>query len=298
MASYTIIGADHKHYGSVSADSVRLWIGEGRLNAQSLLKAEGELEFRPLETFPEFADALAAKTAPAPPPPLPSDAAAMASVRTSGLAITSLVLGIVAIATCGILLLIAAPVGLILGLVSMNQIRKSQGQLKGRGLALAGVIISCVALLLIPVFAALLLPALAQAKQKAETTRCVNNVKQLSVALCICGDDNQGHYPVATNWCGAVQGTGVSSQIFHCPADNSGSRCSYAYNAKLAGVEETKANPNTVMIFEAGGGWNASGGPELLLDKPRHGHAVVVGFADGHVEIVPDSQLSQLRWNP
>jgi prepilin-type processing-associated H-X9-DG protein len=52
------------------------------------------------------------------------------------------------------------------------------------------------------------------------------------------------------------------------------------------------------MIFETDGGWNVSGGRELLLAKPRHGHTVTVGFADGHVEQVPESRLSQLRWNP
>jgi prepilin-type processing-associated H-X9-DG protein len=36
----------------------------------------------------------------------------------------------------------------------------------------------------------------------------------------------------------------------------------------------------------------------LLLAEPRHGHFVVVGFADGRVESMPESRLSQLRWNP
>jgi len=52
------------------------------------------------------------------------------------------------------------------------------------------------------------------------------------------------------------------------------------------------------VIFEANGGWNLAGGKELLLAHPRHGRAFVVGFADGHVEAVPESRLSQLRWNP
>jgi hypothetical protein len=54
---YTIIGGDGKEYGSVSAEDLRKWIAEGRLSAQSLAKAESDAEFRPLSTFPEFADA-------------------------------------------------------------------------------------------------------------------------------------------------------------------------------------------------------------------------------------------------
>ena len=61
---YTIIGGDKQEYGPVSADDVRLWIAEGRLGEQSLIKAEGGAEFRPLRDFPEFASAFAPKMAP------------------------------------------------------------------------------------------------------------------------------------------------------------------------------------------------------------------------------------------
>ncbi|HUB87562.1 MAG TPA: DUF4339 domain-containing protein [Verrucomicrobiae bacterium] len=62
---YTIIGGDGKEYGPISADDLRKWIAEGRLNGQSLAKAESDAEFRALATFPEFADVLAPR-APAP----------------------------------------------------------------------------------------------------------------------------------------------------------------------------------------------------------------------------------------
>lgn len=53
---YTIIGGDGKQYGPISGADLRKWIAEGRLNAQSMAKAESDAEFRPLSTFPEFAD--------------------------------------------------------------------------------------------------------------------------------------------------------------------------------------------------------------------------------------------------
>lgn len=70
MATYTIIGGDQKEYGSVTADNIRQWIADGRLNAQSRMREENDTEWRTLSTFPEFADALAAQTAAsfAPPP--------------------------------------------------------------------------------------------------------------------------------------------------------------------------------------------------------------------------------------
>jgi hypothetical protein len=63
MASYIIIGGDQKEYGPVSAEDVRQWIAEGRLEEKSLVKVQGEAGFRPLQDFPEFADAFAGETA-------------------------------------------------------------------------------------------------------------------------------------------------------------------------------------------------------------------------------------------
>jgi len=67
MATYTIIGGDQKPYSSVTADDIRRWIADGRLNAQSLAREENDTEWRPLSAFPEFADVFVASSAPPPP---------------------------------------------------------------------------------------------------------------------------------------------------------------------------------------------------------------------------------------
>ena len=82
MATYTIIGGDQKEYGSVTADDLRKWITDGRLNAQSLAKAESDTELRPLSAFPEFADVLAASP---PPPPLTAPVAGAGGGRDAAL---------------------------------------------------------------------------------------------------------------------------------------------------------------------------------------------------------------------
>jgi hypothetical protein len=73
MANYIIIGGDSKEYGPVTEADVRQWIAEGRLNAESRIKAESDAEFRALAQFPEFATALQAQ---APHPAIPSPGAA------------------------------------------------------------------------------------------------------------------------------------------------------------------------------------------------------------------------------
>ncbi|MGA3268225.1 MAG: DUF4339 domain-containing protein [Verrucomicrobiota bacterium] len=64
MANYFVIGGDQKQYGPISAEDLRKWIAEGRLNAQSLVKADSDAEFRALGGFPEFVDTLANAAAP------------------------------------------------------------------------------------------------------------------------------------------------------------------------------------------------------------------------------------------
>lgn len=70
---YKIIGGDGKEYGPVSADDLRRWIAEGRVNAQTRVQAEGGADWRPLGEFPELN--LAALATPlAPPSPGPAKA--------------------------------------------------------------------------------------------------------------------------------------------------------------------------------------------------------------------------------
>lgn len=61
--------------------------------------------------------------------------------RTNGLAITSLVTGIVGFICCGPLAIVA----IVTGFIGKNQIDKDPNQ-KGRGLAIAGIVIGIVAI--------------------------------------------------------------------------------------------------------------------------------------------------------
>ena len=64
---YKIIGADQKQYGPISADQIRQWISEGRVNGQTMACAEGSDDWKPLARFPEFG--FTAAPAPAANPP-------------------------------------------------------------------------------------------------------------------------------------------------------------------------------------------------------------------------------------
>ena len=80
---YKIIGGDQKEYGPVGDDELRRWIAEGRLNGQSRARPEGELEWRPLASFPEFTEDLRAQAGAAVPamPPFSSHSPHCATPR-------------------------------------------------------------------------------------------------------------------------------------------------------------------------------------------------------------------------
>jgi len=53
---YTVIGSDQQEYGPVSAEEIKRWILEGRVNGQTLAKSEATGEWKTLGEYPEFAD--------------------------------------------------------------------------------------------------------------------------------------------------------------------------------------------------------------------------------------------------
>jgi hypothetical protein len=65
MPNYKIIGADLVEYGPVSAEQIRQWIAEGRVDSQTKLQAEDGGEWKRLAEVPEFAAASPVTASPA-----------------------------------------------------------------------------------------------------------------------------------------------------------------------------------------------------------------------------------------
>ena len=132
-----------------------------------------------------------------------------------GLAITSLVLGILSVFCLSLLAGIPA---IITGHVARGRARREPEEHGGTGMALAGLILGYVSVAILPVLlvlAALLLPALAQAKAKAQNVMCANNLKQVGLAVRIYASDHADKFP---NGFGQLTGV-LSPAALVCPAD-------------------------------------------------------------------------------
>ena len=108
-----------------------------------------------------------------------------------------------------------------------------------------------VVIAIIAILAALLLPALARAKESARAIQCLGNMRQLGLAVRCFADDNQGHLPRSQHsafahrqmpwersiapYLGAstTTWTNLLDGVYHCPSDRRTEPWSYGLNVYL-----------------------------------------------------------------
>jgi type IV pilus assembly protein PilA len=108
-----------------------------------------------------------------PPPPMPGH-----EPQTSGKAIASLVLGFLGF------ILPAAIAAIVLGHISRSEIRRSQGRLRGNGMALGGLILGYLGVAVIPILiiAAIAIPNLLRARMAANEASAVSALRVIATA--------------------------------------------------------------------------------------------------------------------
>jgi hypothetical protein len=292
---YRIRSPGQEEYGPVTADVLMKWRDEGRITEETLVQAEGTAPWVPVSAVADLGGSPPIPAPPIlPPPPLPPplpNAWATSPTKISGLAIASFILGGLGLVTVGI----TSVPGLVLGIVGLRKIRKSQGKLHGGGLAIGGICVSGVTFLLLPLVLALSIPAINQSRARTRNNQCMDNMKQIALCLHVAACENGEKLPQANQWCDAIANQISDPGVFACPRAGR-QRCGYGYNAKLSGADITKARGDTVMLFESKDGWNQSGGRGEMLS--RHGEVYFVALLDGSARQVAASELSKLRWDP
>jgi competence protein ComGC len=153
--------------------------------------------------------------------------------RTDPKAIWSLVLGILSLTCFWILTGIPA---IILGHISRSDIRKSLGQLKGEGMALAGLImgyISVAALPIILIMASIAIPSLLRSRQLANESGAIANLKTITTVE-VTYSSTKGEYGDLEDLVAA----GVLDDSFY------GTKSGYTYKVTATGTDYlAEANP-------------------------------------------------------
>jgi prepilin-type processing-associated H-X9-DG protein len=176
------------------------------------------------------------------------------------------------------------------------KIGKGQRQLKGNGLAIAGICVPVVAIPLVALMMAITLPALARTRTIAQRMVCATNLSGLGKAMLIYANDYNDMFPTPSKWCDLlIEHNEVNRTTFHCQCAPEGP-CNYAMNKNIEKLG-TKAPPDMVLLFETAPGWNQSGGPEILTTDNHQSEGCNILFVDGHVAFVKTKDLNDLKWD-
>ncbi len=172
-----------------------------------------------------------------------------------------------------------------------------------------------VVIAIIGILAAMLLPSLAKAKERAITIKCIGNLRQLGMALNLYGDDNNGLLPQAggsipwtstnpTAWLRATADYYKNTNVIHCVPFSEfykhspynyflGSRAAYID----AGNQDAPVSMKKIFlpgeyILSGDANWDfeqSDADPDNYTQdtlfwnpSPAHNHKVNILFADNH----------------
>ncbi len=153
-----------------------------------------------------------------------------------------------------------------------------------------------VVIAIIAILAAILFPVFAKAREKARQTTCLNNQRQIAIAISMYVQDHDEAFMSsdATAWSAKLAAYNEAS-IYDCPTltgRGTNTQPEYAFNSQLLGsaLGDVENPAATVMTCDTK---PASNSTALLTTTAsmdtRHNNGVVVTAADGHVQYVGGS---------
>jgi hypothetical protein len=149
-AIYKIIGEDGKEYGPATAEQIRQWVAEGRIERRTPVFVDGAKDWNFVGLLPEFAGLFTATGTPPPiVPPKPGISTAGQMPRTNSFAIFGLVCGILSLTLCWCCGGFPFNVlGLVFSIVALFQIGENPHLHGGLNLARAGIILAAISFII------------------------------------------------------------------------------------------------------------------------------------------------------
>lgn len=173
------------------------------------------------------------------------------STPRKGQAITSLILGILSIPTCG-LLIVGGIAGIVLGISALRKARAEPTRYAGKGLAIAGIVTSALSLLLVipGIIAAIAIPNLVKSQQAAQEFAAAAEVRAIGEA--------QRQYVVMTGGRGYADLNTLIEAGFISGNLASGEKAGYVFSSEpvhakgMPPMFDTTASPISTGTFGTG----------------------------------------------
>jgi len=137
---------------------------------------------------------------------------------------------------------------------------------------------------------------------------CHWNIWELGQAMEAYARDNNGRFPDPNSWCDVLLGNPrLSTEDFICPSIDirdinherlffrpvpEVGKCHFAMNPDCG----PNSPEDTVLLFEAGQGWNQFGGPEEVSTERHRKDGSMVVLKDGRTRIVYAETIAHLNW--
>ena len=212
---------------------------------------------------------------------------------TSGMAIASLVCGVLGACT-----FITSIIGVVLGILALNQIKNSNGEKGGQGVAIAGIVVSGVTLVIFlfgALMAGIMLPAIGVAREAASEAVTLSQATRLHTDALMLAADYDDTFGSAGSWRDAINDMNAQAGIGSWMPDD------MAMDLALGGVrgEDVSEPASTVLFFEVEPDSGISAGDaDEMAPTPRHASGFLIIFVEGGARFVPADELDTLVWEP